>query len=217
MKDWYHRLAEVRKKRGLSQGKFAREIKADVTTISRYESGRGSKTPTDAFILKLEKLLTESEIAYIKGEQSTDMVAEPAIEYGGGTVPVLGVKVSAGGGNHIESIDSYETRGVLRVDERMFPGGIEGVRALEVEGESMIPMVMPGSWVFCRPVSEWGGDALYVLIFRGILMVKLVTADPATGHLWIRSANPAYESWEYDPTEDQSTMRIMGRVVRVLW
>jgi len=43
-----------------------------------------------------------------------------------------------------------------------------------------------------------------------------VEADLEKGGLRIRSANPDYESWDYDPTEDQSSFRIVGRVRRVM-
>ena len=88
------------------------------------------------------------------------------------------------------------------------------LRAVQADGYSMVPMLYPDSWVIFEESEVWSGDGLYVLIFRNVLMVKLVEADPATGALSIRSINPDYESWADDPTQDQSTMRIVGRVLR---
>ncbi len=147
------------------------------------------------------------------------VVMEQPVKYGAKemSVPVLNPKASAGGGNNIESIDVYESGKRLTVDPALFPVPPgQGIRAIQVDGYSMVPVLLPGSWVFFKESREWSGDGLYVLVFRGVLMVKQVVADVKTGNLWIKSANPDYESWEYDPTEDQSTMRIVGRVVRVM-
>jgi len=215
MSSWGDRFKEVREKNKLSQAEVGRAILKDGTQISRYEKGRVKKFPPALYHL-LRDVFTPEEIHYIEHGDDVDVVEEPRADYGRSSIPVLSATASAGSGNNIESIDAWETRGSVRVDERMFPGGIDGVRAIEVDGQSMVPVVMPGAWVFCRQSREWNGDGLYVLVFRGVLMVKQVTADPATGHLWIRSANDDYPSWEYDPTEDQSTMRIVGRVIRVM-
>ena len=157
---------------------------------------------------------------WLSGETSS--VAEPVAHYGAClpstvSVPVLSATASAGGGNNVESIDVYESGRSLSVDREFFGGvSLERVRVIEVEGYSMVPVLLPGSWVFFEEGTGWSGDGLYVLIFRGVLMVKIVEANPATGQLRIRSANPDYESWDYDPTEDQSVFRIVGRVRRVM-
>ncbi|WP_201353731.1 LexA family transcriptional regulator [Hydrogenimonas urashimensis] len=131
-------------------------------------------------------------------------------------IPRLTAKASARSGNNIESIDVFETGEVLFVDRSLFKTHPKNVRAIQVDGYSMVPVLLPDSWVFFTETSEWTGDALYVLLFRNILMVKLVEADPKTGNLWIKSANPDYDSWQYDPTQDQSTIKIIGRVIRCM-
>jgi len=155
------------------------------------------------------------------GKGKCDVVNEEIRSYGSRDavsieVPVLSIKASAGAGNNVESIDDFSVTKSLTVDGSLFPGGIDGIRAVQVDGHSMVPVLLPDSWVFFRDSEQWSGDGLYVLVFRGVLMVKLVEADPSTGNLWVKSANTDYKSWEYDPTQDQSTMRIVGRVVRVM-
>ncbi|WP_456403508.1 LexA family transcriptional regulator [Hydrogenimonas sp.] len=129
-------------------------------------------------------------------------------------VPKLSAKASAGGGTNIESVDLFDTGETIFVDRSLFKTPLKNILAIQVDGYSMVPVLLPDSWVFFTETSEWSGDGLYVLIFRNVLMVKQVEADPKTGNLWIKSANPDYDSWQYDPTEDQSTMKIVGRVVR---
>jgi len=220
MKNWYERLREVRDKHRISQSALGRAIGKDATQISRYERGKIADFPDGMYHL-LKKVFSEEEVAYIAGDDNNiGVVAEPSIGYSkkeAVSVPVLNPKASAGGGNNIESIDVYESGKRLTVDPALFPVPVgKGIRAIQVDGYSMVPVLLPESWVFFDESREWSGDGLYVLVFRGVLMVKQVVADVKTGNLWIRSANPDYESWEYDPTEDQSTMRIVGRVVRVM-
>ncbi len=177
---------------------------------------------------RLKQIAKENNVSYAwlesgEGEKNAEaeskmMVNDIAVEYGSSSasIPVLDVKVSAGSGNNVDSIDDFSVSRRLSVDASLFHGGVEGIRAVQVDGHSMVPVLLPDSFVFFRETDSWSGDGLYVLVFRGVLMVKLVEADPKTGNLWVKSANKDYESWEYDPTEDQSTMQIVGRVVRVL-
>jgi phage repressor protein C with HTH and peptisase S24 domain/DNA-binding XRE family transcriptional regulator len=156
------------------------------------------------------------------GKGNADIAHEELRAYGSDDdmneirVPLLDVKASAGEGNHVDSVDAFGVSRKISMDMSLFPGGADGVSAIQVDGYSMVPVLLPDSYVFFRDTKSWSGDGLYVLVFRGVLMVKQVEADPKSGNLWVKSANADYESWEYDPTEDQSTMRIVGRVIRVM-
>jgi len=131
------------------------------------------------------------------------------------SIPVVSETASAGTGSNIESVDVFDTDKRLTLDLSLFKTPPKGkLHAVEVDGYSMVPVLLPSSWVIFEESKEWSGDGLYVLVFRGVLMVKQVEVNPKTGNLWIKSANPQYDSWEYDPTQDQSTMRIVGRVLR---
>jgi len=215
MENWGKRLRELREKKELSQHELAIKMGKDMTSISRYERGVGAKNMTRGVKKLLSSIFSSDEIYYIeKGEYPKEEVSSTA--NGVMTVPVLSIKASAGGGNNVESVDEFVSGEVLGVDELLFPGGVDGIKAVRVDGMSMVPVLLPDSWVFFRESELWSGDGLYVLIFRGVLMVKLVEADPQSGNLWVKSANPQYQSWEYDPTQDQSSMKIVGRVVRAM-
>jgi len=157
---------------------------------------------------------------FLENENDVSVVQEPGFGYLASKtipVPVLSATASAGGGNNVESIDVYESSETLSVDRKLFGSvKLDKIRAIEVDGHSMVPVLLPGSIVFFEEGTSWEGDGLYVLVFRGVLMVKIVEANPENGNLRIKSANPDYESWEYDPTQDQSTFRIVGRVRRVM-
>lgn len=79
----------------------------------------------------------------------------------------------------------------------------------------MIPMLMPESIViFDTQNNRFKGDGLYVLLWRNVMMVKLLQLTNK-GQLKIVSKNSDYESWEIDH-DDQSVFKILGKVVKII-
>jgi len=66
MSSWYERLKEIRDKHNLSQTELAKIIGVQLSQISRYESGNGSKNFTTNLKLKLALAFDEQEIMYIQ-------------------------------------------------------------------------------------------------------------------------------------------------------
>jgi len=131
-------------------------------------------------------------------------------------VPALTIKASAGEGNNLESIDSFDTWGSINMDKLLFKSiSPEKLRAIQVDGYSMAPMLMPDSWVVFEFDRGFEGDGLYIINWRNILMVKKVQLDMSNGLLQIVSVNPDYDSYEVNP-DDQSFFKIIGRVVRTI-
>jgi len=160
------------------------------------------------------------DIDYILGKKE-NLVEEATIPYNATKsnniikVPILSVKASAGGGNNIESIDEFETESFLELAPTLFKVAPNTkLMALRVDGESMIPRLLPDSWVIFKECAGFEGDGLYVLNYNNVLMVKLLEVNPQNGNLFIKSINPQYSSWEYDPKEDSSNFKIVGKVLR---
>lgn len=129
-------------------------------------------------------------------------------------IPKLQCTVSAGGGNHIEGIDTFETNGTLIIDKDTLRVDYKNLRAIKVDGYSMIPVLMPDSWVIFDDTDHFTGDGLYIINFRNILMVKTLQVN-SEGKLRIISANKEYESYTID-LDDQSTFKIFGKVRRCI-
>ncbi len=130
------------------------------------------------------------------------------------SVPKLKCTASAGGGNHVEGIDSFEEDGVLVIDRDTLRVNYKNLRAMRVEGHSMVPVLLPDSWVIFDDTDHYVGDGLYVINFRNILMVKMLQVD-SEGRLKIVSANKEYESFTID-MDDQSVFKIFGKVRRCI-
>ena len=130
------------------------------------------------------------------------------------SIPKLKVTASCGSGANLECIDSFETEGEIIIDIDTLRVKNGNLKALHVEGFSMVPVLYPNSWVIFNEHGIYEGEGLYVLNFRNILMVKLLQVNE-TGRLRIISTNKDYESYTID-LEDQSNFKIIGKVVRTI-
>lgn len=127
----------------------------------------------------------------------------------------VALKASAGGGNHLKSIDKFEVVETMTISRSLLKTQPNGtLRLIGVDGYSMVPMLYPDSLVLFDEHPEWRGDGLYILNWRNELMVKILQIDPH-GKLHIKSANKDYESWIIDP-DDQSVFSIVGKVLRII-
>lgn len=124
------------------------------------------------------------------------------------------VKASAGGGNELEGVRSYQTGELMPIAKAFFkvPPG-KNLNSMEVEGESMTPMLRSGDWVIFREDGAFAGDGLYVVNFSDQLMVKILQLTPR-GMLKIVSVNPNFQSYEIDLNETQEHFKIVGKVVK---
>ena len=124
------------------------------------------------------------------------------------------VKASAGGGNELEGVRSYQTGELMPIAKAFFkvPPG-KNLGSMEVEGESMTPMLRSGDWVIFREDGAFAGDGLYVVNFSDQLMVKILQLTPR-GMLKIVSVNPNFQSYEISLGETQEHFKIVGKVVK---
>lgn len=124
------------------------------------------------------------------------------------------VKASAGGGNELEGVRSYQTGELMPIAKAFFkvPPG-KNLNSMEVEGESMTPMLRSGDWVIFREDGAFAGDGLYVINFSDQLMVKILQLTPR-GMLKIVSVNPNFQSYEIDLNETQEHFKIVGKVLK---
>lgn len=148
-------------------------------------------------------------------EDSKEKNSTPA----SGTINInmLSHNVSAGTSADITNIDVLDTDDVITVSLNLFrtPQNNKFLRATRVDGYSMIPMLMPESIViFDSHKNIFDGDGLYVLVWRNVMMVKILQLTNK-GQLLIISKNQDYQSWEIDP-DDQSVFRILGKVVKTI-
>jgi len=193
---------ELRDSKGFTQKKAASLLGISVRQIGNIEKGT---TPVkDIYV---EKIST-----YGKPDVRDGWVMQHSTI----VIPALEIKASAGDGNNLESIDAFESYAKINVDKMLFKTApTKNMRAIQVDGYSMAPMLMPDSWVIFELDRGYDGDGLYIINWRNVLMVKKVQLDMGTGKFNIISANPDYDSYSVDP-DDQSVFRIVGKVIRAI-
>ncbi len=179
----------------MTNTELAKFLKIDVKTIRNWEKSRP----------ELFKIVMEW-----KNGQETNSINNYAI-------PIVSIKASAGStGNILTSIDDFATDKKILVDKILFKNiPNENIKAIQVDGYSMIPMLYPDSWVLFGEQNEYNGDGLYIINWQNILMVKLLQIDFATNKLYIKSVNKDYQSWEVDQ-DNQEYFSIVGKVIRCI-
>lgn len=130
-------------------------------------------------------------------------------------IPKLNITASAGGGNELEGLECYESGQTLAIDKAFFKAiPSHNIKAIRVDGYSMIPLLFPDSWVIFEEGNEFKGDGLYIINYANQLMVKLLQLNPITNILEIISTNKDYKSYEVSLSESQELCLIRGKVLR---
>lgn len=215
-----YRIASARKKAGFSDQKsFAKALNIGARTLADYENNNSE--PKASTIVKIAEICKVSpEWLLFGGTHYQDVVAESSKIYGASDesyqIPAVSVKASAGEKSELEGIEDFRSYATINVDKMLFKTApTHNMRAIQVDGYSMAPMLMPDSWVIFELDHGYDGDGIYIINWRNILMVKKVQLNMSTGRFQIISANPDYESYDVDP-DDQSVFRIIGKVIRAI-
>ena len=132
-------------------------------------------------------------------------------------ITLISQKASAGEGVEITDIEVFDTKQKISIDKVLFktPQNGEDLRITQIDGHSMLPMLYPDNYViFDITKNNYSGDGLYVILWRNVIMVKLLQISDV-GNLEIISVNKDYKSYTINP-DDQTVFRIAGKVVRVV-
>lgn len=127
-------------------------------------------------------------------------------------IRALSICAGAGEAIHIDDIDIYESENLLPVAKELISNYTKNLRAIQVDGDSMLPEITNGSWAFFEKGSGYVGDGLYVLNYCNQLMIKRLQLNPVTKTIYILSSNPKYKSFEVSLEEAQNIFLIIGRV-----
>lgn len=211
MSTWYERLKKVREENELTQPELGGKIGIDSTAVSRYENGKGAKNLPHSLKKNLTNVFTNGEITYIetgkKGEnpQNKGSIPDQMI-----SAPIMSVKASAGSGREQHEI---VTTGELLIDRMLFKvlPTLKNIRAIEVEGDSMYPTLKDGDYVVIEENNHFSGDGIYVLQWDSVLLVKRLQAG--VKKIDIISDNQSYAVNTFNPTDDQRSFHIVGKVI----
>ena len=195
------RLKELRKKNGLSQAEFAKQINVAQNTVSNWENGNRS--------IDSEKAITIAEffgvtIDYLLGNNIDNNIELISLPKDVIKIPVLG-RIPAG--IPIEAIE--DVLEYIEIPEEMTRGGKEFF-ALKIQGDSMYPEYLSGDIVIFEvsPTCETGDDC-----------AVMVNGDDATfkrierkeNGIMVKPLNPEYETMFFTNEEiETKPVRILG-------
>ncbi|ECL3593776.1 helix-turn-helix transcriptional regulator [Campylobacter jejuni] len=200
---------QIREKLGLTQEQLGNKLNLTRHQIINIEKG---KTPiSKKYFDNISKL---SKKFYIDKEENALNKDRNKQEINFYSIPKLNISASAGGGNELIGLEEYETGEMLELSKAFFKTTPKNVKAIKVDGYSMIPMLLPDSWVIFEEIHEYQGDGLYILNFDNQLMVKLLQLDPISKVLDIISVNKDYKSYSLDLKDSQVEIIIQGKVLR---
>ncbi|EHK6268132.1 LexA family transcriptional regulator, partial [Campylobacter jejuni] len=189
---------QIREKLGLTQEQLGNKLNLTRQQIINIEKG---KTPiSKKYFDNISKL---SKKFYIDKEENALNKDRNKQEINFYSIPKLNISASAGGGNELIGLEEYETGEMLELSKAFFKTTPKNVKAIKVDGYSMIPMLLPDSWVIFEEIHEYQGDGLYILNFDNQLMVKLLQLDPISKVLDIISVNKDYKSYSLDLKDSQ--------------
>lgn len=200
---------QIREKLGLTQEQLGNKLNLTRQQIINIEKG---KTPiSKKYFDNISKL---SKKFYIDKEENALNKDRNKQEINFYSIPKLNISAFAGGGNELIGLEEYETGEMLELSKAFFKTTPKNVKAIKVDGYSMIPMLLPDSWVIFEEIHEYQGDGLYILNFDNQLMVKLLQLDPISKVLDIISVNKDYKSYSLDLKDSQVEIIIQGKVLR---
>ncbi|EAL4388932.1 helix-turn-helix transcriptional regulator [Campylobacter jejuni] len=200
---------QIREKLGLTQEQLGNKLNLTRQQIINIEKG---KTPiSKKYFDNISKL---SKKFYIDKEENALNKDRNKQEINFYSIPKLNISASTGGGNELIGLEEYETGEMLELSKAFFKTTPKNVKAIKVDGYSMIPMLLPDSWVIFEEIHEYQGDGLYILNFDNQLMVKLLQLDPISKVLDIISVNKDYKSYSLDLKDSQVEIIIQGKVLR---
>jgi len=185
------RLAELRRKKGLTQEDLAELLGVTRVTVARWETGK--LVPSTSSILKLSKVLGVSPSYFFDEEKPKwDKNAEflPGKVF---PIPIYGeAQAGSFGGYAMPSPEEY-----FPTPEAMIKGlPPERVFWIKVEGHSMEPIFQPGDLVLVADPSWYEvreGAPVVVVNGDGELTVKFYHRDRKNKVVVFEPANPSYK------------------------
>ncbi len=176
-----------------TQASFGRIIGVDAATVSRTLSGKSA--PSDAFLNRIVVNLGVSKKWLAEGADvpfpRTADARENAPREG---APVYNIDVTAGATPLSRMFTEEHVIGRI-----CLPGINPELPIVRVSGNSMQPMLAPGSYISIRPVSldapiSWG--RIYVVVLADYRLVKYVRRNLDPALVTLHSANPDYDDIE---------------------
>ena len=225
MQYWFERFKELRLEKKMSQGKMARALGIDASSISRYERSKDDVDLTENFLLRLGTFFTDEEITYIESGKRTsednNIIADAGVLYKGKedqiSIPFHEeVYASAGGGSENHSMENTSPITFSKHFLNTYLGvyNLKGISIINAAGDSMDPTIKSGElmFVYAMDNEDFKDGGIYVLMCANVLLVKRVTYDPLSKQYTLLSDNGKVDAVTLT-IDEANDCRFVGRVV----
>ena len=188
--DVAQRIKFLIRQQRISQARFARRLGIDPANLSKHlnghlpiTSGLINRIAVDMGVSK-RWLATGDDLPYAKAVSDT----------GRGLTPIYDIDVTAGHAELSREFTDENIIGAMHLD-RISPDSV----IVRVNGDSMEPEILDGSFVAIRPVSDldtifWG--QIYVVVLDDYRMLKHLRRHSDPDKVVLHSSNPAYDDME---------------------
>ena len=222
------KIKAFRAEKNWTQDDLAKFSGVSLPSIKRYETGKENITTTnlkkiaEAFGVEATEFMSHNmshkgvpqcptKVSHKETSHDLSFTDENSLY-----IRTINSRVGAGESVEIDGISVIDSGECVAFSTLLFktPPKLENLRAMQVSGYSMIPMLYPDSWVIVEISPVFEGDGLYVIDFGGAFMVKMVQRSP-NGALDIISTNKEYKSYRID-AGDETSIKIIGKVLRCI-
>jgi phage repressor protein C with HTH and peptisase S24 domain len=206
-RDIWAAIDAIADRHGLTASALARQAGLDPTAFNRSKrvsrDGR-ERWPSTESIAKVLEATGEGFDSFIAGAAA--FVSAPSRPPAGPVLPLLGM-AQAGAGGFFDAAGFPAGEGW---DAVQMPSGAEpGLYALEVTGDSMLPIYREGDrLVVSRGEQVRRGDRVVVMTRSGEVTAKILARQTAR-HVELHSANPDYPPRVFDVEEIEWMARII--------
>ena len=212
------RFKEIREAKGLTQQAFASllGVKNSTADIERGKSKISGKIVME--LLKQFKvnpmwLYGESNQRYIQTLQNVSPRVISANSQGDENLIMVNVKAAAGYPDNLQDVDWFDSLPAFNLPLPQFRNAT--YRGFEVEGNSMLPSLLPGEWVLGKAINaidEIANGAIGVVVTKDSVVVKKIQKLKDPSKLVLVSLNDFYPPFTVEVNDIQELWEIKSKL-----
>jgi SOS-response transcriptional repressor LexA len=213
------RFTEIRREIGYTQAEFAGILGIPSTTAD-IERGRTRITGKVVAELlrqfKINPLWLYGESTMKNLEPSSVSVMPKVVTVTNAdqeNIVLVNAKAAAGYPQHLHDTSWYKQLPAFDLPLPQFRNA--SYRGFQIEGDSMLPNLVPGDWVLARAVENWqdiSPNRMYVVVLQDAVVVKKIEKLPGKDRLRLVSLNETYAPYEVEASQIQEIWLVSSKI-----
>ena len=212
------RFKEIRETKGFTQQAFAKllGIKNSTADIERGKSKISGKVVMELlrqFKVNPMWLFGESNQRYIQTLQNVSPRVVSANAEGSENLIMVNVKAAAGYPENVQDVEWFESLPAFNLPLPQFRNAT--YRGFEVEGDSMLPSLLPGEWVLGRAITaidEVADGGICVIVTKDTVVVKKIQKLQDPSKLVLISLNDFYPPFTVEVNDIQEIWEVKSKI-----